>query len=357
VGPGQHSEWRLERIESLEQARGDWDRLAEGAGHPFATWEWVDAWWRFFGEGKELYSFICRDVSGEVVCILPMYVASTRPVRVARFIGYGSLRSPLCAPEDRPLAARGVHEAVGSGPGRCRLVYAEKMPGEQGWGPMVGGSLIATHADPVIRLNGQSWDEYLSSLSTKLRKKVGYEERRLARDHELSFRLTEDPARLADDMDILIRLHETRWGEETTGVFDGPRGLMHRELAAGMLARGWLRLWIEEVDGEPAAAFYGFRFSGSDWVYQLGRDLRYERRSVGSVLLGHVIREACNDGMREFRLLDGAAPYKLRFADDDYCSETRLVGGGAVGRVATLAASAVQSAPDPVRRRLMRFAR
>ncbi len=42
---------QLEQIERLEDAREEWIGLAEGAGHPFATWEWNAGWWRWFGGG------------------------------------------------------------------------------------------------------------------------------------------------------------------------------------------------------------------------------------------------------------------------------------------------------------------
>jgi CelD/BcsL family acetyltransferase involved in cellulose biosynthesis len=346
-----------ERIAALEDAREHWDRLAEGAGHPFATWEWISTWWSWFGGGRELYTFICRDADDAVVAILPLYVASNRPVRVARFVGYESLNSPLCAPEHRPLAAAALREVIGSGSGRCRLFYAEGLPGMQGWDEHLGGRLIATHTDPVIRLEGRSWDEFLDSRTKKLRGKIRYEERRLGRDHELSFRLSDDPERLGEDMETLFRLHRIRWGEEATGVFAGERALMHREVAERMLERGWLRLWIEEVDGVPAAAYYGFRYAGSEWFFQSGRDPSFDRLSVGAVLLSHVIRNACEEGVEDFRFLEGGESYKTRLADDDYESQTRLLGSGAVGRAALIVVSAVQSAPDPVRARVMRFVR
>jgi CelD/BcsL family acetyltransferase involved in cellulose biosynthesis len=349
--------WVVERIERLEDAREHWDELAELTGHPFATWDWVSAWWDLLGRERELFSFLCRDGDGDVVGILPLYVGTNRPARIARFIGYGSLNSPLCAPEHREMAAEALSSVLGSGRARCRLLYAEKLPGRQAWGEMLDGRLIAEHPDPVIRLDGMSWDDYLASRSKKLRTKIRYEERRLARDHELSFRMTSDPARLDEDMNTLFTLHRMRWGEETTGVFEGQRAEMHRRLAAGMLARGWLRLWIEEVDGQPAAAYHGFRYAGSEWFYQSGRDPDFDRLSVGAVLLGRVIRDACEGGVLDFRMLDGAEPYKVRLADDDYLSETRLVGGGVAGRLAQGVVAAVQAAPDRTRARLTRLIR
>ena len=355
VGP--RGPWRVERLAALDQVREPWDGLAEATGHPFATWEWIEPRWRSLGGARELYAFACRDREGELRAILPMYVASSRPVRTARFISYGSVNSPVCAPEDREAAARATRAVLGPGRDRCRLLYAEKMPGRQGWAEMLRARVVAEHEDPLIHLDGRSWDDFLAGRSKRRRKKIRSEERRLGREHELVVRRTTEPDRLGADMDILFRLHGRRWEGESTGVFEAERGVMHREIAAGMLERGWLRLWIEEVDGVPAAAYYSFRFANSEWLYGSGRDPRFDRLSVGGVLLSNVIRDACDDGVEDFRFLEGGESYKLELADDDYRPQSLLLGEGMLARAALVAVSAVQKAPDGVRARVMRFAR
>lgn len=345
-------ELSLERASALEDLRADWDRLAEGAGHPFGTWEWVSIWWRHYGEGKELFTFACRDADRRLAAILPLYIARQRP-RIARFLGYGDQRSPLCEPADRRLAAAAMKALLGGGGDRCKLLLGEVMPGDQDWDGMLGGTLIRTDADPVIHLDGRTWEELLASKSSSFRKQARYQERRLAREHELEFRLTEDPDQLEADMDTLIALHDLRWGDRSTGIFAGARGQMQRELAAAALARGWLRLWIERVDGQPAAAYYGLRYAGSEFFFQSGREPGFDRLSVGAVMLGHAVRDACEAGIGTFRFLAGDEPYKLRLADDDYRSKTVLLGGGISGALGRVAISAVRSLPDRQRARIL----
>jgi hypothetical protein len=75
------------------------------------------------------------------------------------------------------------------------------------------------------------------------------------------------------------------------------------------------------------AAWYGFRFGDVEYFYQSGRDPAWDRLRVGAGLLEHSIREAFADGMREYRLLRGDEPYKLRYA-----TETRRVVTTALAR-------------------------
>ena len=316
---------RISRAASLAELRDGWDGLAEGAGHPFGTWEWVNAWWQTYGEGRELFVHAVHDADGRLAAILPLYASGRAGLRVGRCIGYADLHSPLCAEADRPLAARALRGLLGSGPDRCSALLLEKLPGEQRWGELVGGSLVKTDSDPVLGLAGRSWEDYEATLSSKLRKKSRYERRRLERDHDVSFELCTEPGELDRAMDELIALHEARFGDESTGIFAGERAEMQRRVAAAALDRGWLRLWVERVDGTAAAAYYGIRFAGSEFFFQSGRDPAFDRLSVGSVLLMHVIRDACDAGIDDFRFLAGDESYKLKLADEERHPETRLI--------------------------------
>ena len=152
----------------------------------------------------------------------------------------------------------------------------------------------------------------------------------------------------------MFRLHALRWGEGTTEFQREPARSFHREFAASALERGWLRLWIAELDGRPAAAWYGFRFGGVDWFYQQGRDPALDRTSVGFVLTVHALREAVRDGMREYRFLLGGEDYKARFATDDPGLETFVAPRTLVGRCADAASRASYRLPPRAAERLRR---
>jgi CelD/BcsL family acetyltransferase involved in cellulose biosynthesis len=156
-------------------------------------------------------------------------------------------------------------------------------------------------------------------------------ERRLARDHAVEFRLASDPIRLDADLDTLFALHRARWpGSKWFAAAEA----FHRDFAAAALERGWLRLWILELDGSPAAAWYGFRFGAVDFFYQGGRDPSLSQERVGIVLIIHTVREALRDGIREYRFLRGGEAYKSRFASSDPGLETLVRPNGLMGRAA-----------------------
>ncbi len=342
-----------ERVPDLDAAREDWSRLADAAGSPFSTWEWASTWWRHFGADRPLAIDRCR-AGGRTVAILPLYEWRARPLRVLRFLGHGESDqlAPVCAPEDRPQAARALRAALSESP--AQLLLADRLPGDHGWTELLAGRVMGTAASPVLDAGGADFDEWLRSRSKNFREQVRRREKRLRREHTVEFRLCEEPDRLDADYNALVRLHEARWGAQSQS-FQGAREPFHRDFARIALERGWLRLWTLEVDGAAAAAWLGYRFAGIEWYYQAGRDPALEREAIGFVLMVHTIRTALDDGMGEYRLLLGKEGYKDRFANVDHGVETVALADGALGRGVIAAVSAADRGPEALRRRLKRL--
>jgi CelD/BcsL family acetyltransferase involved in cellulose biosynthesis len=222
---------------------------------------------------------------------------------------------------------------------RFDVFVGDDLPEHEGWGSALGATKMRRTTSPVLRGEGRNWQAFLATQSSNFRQQARRRERRLARDHALRYRLAQEPARLEADLNALLRLHEARWAG-VSRCFAGERATLHRAFAAKALERGWLRLWIAKLDGQPAAAWYGFRYGGAEWYYQAGRDPRHDKSSIGSVLLAHTIREALNDGVDEYRLLRGAEPYKSRFANADAPLETVMLASADVALPQMLGARA-----------------
>lgn len=343
-----------EPVSDLEALRDDWQRLAEAAGSPFSTWEWASTWWRHFGADRPLALERVRS-GGETVAILPLYRWRTRPLRALRFIGHGvsDQLAPVCGAAHRPVAAAALLEAFADS--GDHLLLADRLPGEQGWAPLLGGRLMRTEPSPVLDAGGEDFDGWLREKSKNFRDQARRRERKLRREHErVEFRLTDDPERLEEDYQRLVRLHDAHWGERSRS-FRGDRHAFHLDFARQALERGWLRLWTLEVDGTGVAAWLGYRFGGIEWYYQAGRDPALEKEAIGFVLLVHTIRSALDDGMREYRLLLGGESYKDRFANADHGLVTVALPRGVRGRSAVAAVAAADRGPEPVRRRMKRL--
>ncbi len=349
-------ELSVEPLDGLAADRQAWSELAEASGNPFATWEWATTWWLHFGAGRRLRLLGGRRPDGSLAAIFPLYEAAHRPLRVLRLLGHGPADElgPVCAPGDRPAAAAGLRRALAGDLVPYDVLLADRLAAGEPWGEAVGGAVLRRQSSPVIALEVSDWETFLRERSRNFREQVRRRERRLARAHALRFRLTEAPADLPADLATLFRLHDARWGSGDSGALRGARRAFHRDWAAVALARGWLRLWLLELDGQAVAAWYGLRYAGSEWYYQAGRDPAWERASVGSVLLAHTVRAALEDGARSYRLLRGEEGYKARWATGDRPVETRARAAGALGRAAVGAAGLALRLPPAARGPLTR---
>jgi CelD/BcsL family acetyltransferase involved in cellulose biosynthesis len=156
-----------------------------------------------------------------------------------------------------------------------------------------------------------SWDDYLRTLSSTRRESVRRKERALYKRYRVT--LTDyDPDRQGEGWQRLRVLHALRWGDQ--GALGDPKmESMHRWFAASLASRADASVWLTtlDLDGVPAAAWYGFALSDSVFFYQGGRDPRWDRDGVGSALMGMMIRRAIERGHRTFDFLRGEEPYKM----------------------------------------------
>jgi CelD/BcsL family acetyltransferase involved in cellulose biosynthesis len=325
----------------FESIREQWSVLIEGASNIFATWEWASTWWRHLGRDDRLFLTACRDADGRLAGILPLYFWLNRPVRVARFIGHhaGDHLGPICRPDDRDRVAVAGVEALMTA--SADALIGEQLSVPERWHDLFDARVVSREGSPVLAVDGLSWDAFLAGRSRNFREQVRRRERKLIREHDLRFRLAEDAERLPDDLDLLFRLHRDRWGGRETNF--SSRESFHRDFALQGHRRGWTRLWFAELNGEPAAAWYGFRFGGAESYYQAGRASAWANSSVGFVLLAHSVREAFRDGMREYRFLRGGEEYKYRFTDYDPGLETIALTRSRVGRLIVPGALAMRS--------------
>jgi CelD/BcsL family acetyltransferase involved in cellulose biosynthesis len=333
---------RLQPLPTFESAREEWSELARASGNVFSTLEWATCWWRHFGSGRKLHLSAWRGPDGRLLAILPLYTMSMGPLRLARLVGspLGNRIHPISAPGDRAEAGRGLLASIEAI--RPDLGLAGYMPGDEGWATHVPGTLLSHIPSPVLGLDRfESWDDYLRTRSANLRQELRRKERKLLHERSLAFRLADDRSRLPDDMEALFSLHFERWGEESSLGAAAHIDFL-REFATVAFDNGWLRLWFLELDGEPAAAWLGFRYEGVENYYQAGRRLAGSDGSVGLILLAHTIRESIADGIREYRLGPGGSPYKYRFTDDDPGTNLVVVPGTSLGRLALRATGLVQ---------------
>jgi CelD/BcsL family acetyltransferase involved in cellulose biosynthesis len=67
---------RLTSWQELESLRPVWEQILQVTPGLtiFSTIEWLGAWWKAFGQGKQLLALAFSDAAGEVVGLAPFYI-------------------------------------------------------------------------------------------------------------------------------------------------------------------------------------------------------------------------------------------------------------------------------------------
>ena len=320
-------------LETLRLGSAAWDRLLERspAASPFASWAWHWAWAHSAppDDLNASYAVLLHGAGGVLEALLPVAVRRVtfrRREVTALTWAIGELGCPdhldvLALPEADLAAVVPALKALS-----WDVVFLSNLAAEAPNALQLGAALTrhgcavrreALWTSPYVELPS-SWEEYLASLSPTRRQGIRRAERVLKRDHSVV--VTDySTERLEEGWRHLVALHEQRWAG--AGTFSDPRvEQLHRCFTEEVARRQQLWLTTLDVDGEPAAAWYGFADRDTVYFYQSGRDPRRAHQSVGVVLMASMIRRAIERGYRRFDFLRGDEAYKTRWTTSQRCT-------------------------------------
>jgi CelD/BcsL family acetyltransferase involved in cellulose biosynthesis len=304
-----------------------WRSLAAGRGNAFVTPEWYSAALKTLHRGSAPAVAVVREGNGEVRGLLPMLSVRTGGATRVSFPAtrYGDLYHPVAGEGDDERVAAAAAPILAERLGRRCQLDIGRVDADAGWWRELArawpGRMTAVprpaEALPYIALDGESWEDYLAARSRGFRNQIGRKMRGLRRDHQVRVRQPASEEEVLGDLRTLFQLHDARWtGREVASAITDP-GVreFHRRFMVEAHRRGWLRLYLLEVDSAPVAGWYGWRVGDRFSYYQAGFDPAWARYSVGFLLLAETIREAIAEGVAEYDLLLGDEPFKARFAN------------------------------------------
>ena len=318
----------------FEEIRDEWmDLLAHSSSDCiFLTWEWLYTWWKHFGGGRKLHVLAVR--SGmDLIAIAPLASPSTKWIRLARvraleFLGTGSVGSDyldIIARRGREneaidllvdylLREQFVLDLKQLVKNHSLVLQLAARLQQQHW----NRSEICTNICPFIDLAGHTWKSFQAGLGPKHRYNFHRRLKNLHRDFDTRFECVVSEDQRSAALSTLVALHNKRMQER--GGSDGLHSTelvgFHEELTRLALGQGWLRLFVLALNGERAAALYGFMYAKKFYFYQSGFDPQYSPHSVGLVTMGLAIEAAIEGGAQEFDLLHGNERYKSLWAKE-----------------------------------------
>lgn len=303
-----------EGAEALAAVEEEWNALAVLGASPFLTTDWLSAWWRAFGAGVLRVVTLREPSDGRLRAGVAFAVRRRRLSAPANYHSgnwdavaaddeaRAELWSRLATSSARELVLTGLPDAA-NGPCAATLTRAGfrlvREPGQ---------------LSPMVILPS-SFDSLLRARSSNLRSQVGRRTRALARAGTLTFRTGRTDGA---DLDAVFRVEGGGWKRAAgTAILADPRAeRLYREFARSAAERGWLRLHLLELDGEPIAADYAVAFAGGEFLLKTGFDERYRALSPGLVLRAHVLRAAIEEGLSFYDFLGEADAYKLRWTNE-----------------------------------------
>ena len=305
-----------------------WRALADAAGQPYSTPEWMLAFWEHrHAAHAELRVVEVRE-GDEVVGIAPCYLERRGPRALGATClwplasGIGQRTGPLARAGREAEVAEVVLRALGT-PGPATI----ELPAVAGTSPWptalarayegAGARLRTAQTEPglCVRLAADH-DAWLAGQSKNFRKKDA--KRRRALDAAGVVLRTSDAATLPDDLAATFRLHHARFAAEDRASSITPDVEAAVTAAAVALqARDRCVHLVLERDGEVLAGdlylVAGDRMCG--WNGGFSPDA--EALSPGIALLVEALREAHARGLAVLDLGAGDQEFKHRFADED----------------------------------------
>lgn len=320
-------------LEELRTIEAGWKELL--ANYPlattFSTPEWLVSWWRNFGKEQELlvvgfFADSCL-VALAPFSLTPFRVANTMSLRQLRLMGDGSKDSDNL---DLPVK-RGFEDSFAASlldfleSERNSWDFSElntvppQSPGIQAFQRLLGRRkwvAIEKKRPASAIILPPTWEEYLLQLSAKERGKITYYGKRLEKKYRSRFYKCESDAELPVCLEALFELHQKRWQSAgQPGSFaSAARRQFYLDIGRLFLAQGLLEFWLLELNGQMAAAQFGFRFCDTVSQLQEGFDREYSNDSVGYLLRARVIQQLIAQGVRTYDFLGGEPGYKAKWA-------------------------------------------
>ena len=312
-------------VATAPQWRALWARCPRRS--PFASPDWLLAWWRRFGTGRPVVALLRE---GERLCaLLPCYVLADGrtkllPIGVSLSDHFDALIAPD-APADaagRLLAA--VLEAVPDVE-TCDLLDLPPGAALLSADDPVGWRTVLHPGEPCPVLPIREGASFAETIPAKARRKLRMNRHRADRAGGWAIRRVEAD-RLDGAFADLTRLHQARWtAQGEAGVLGDPRvGPFLAEALPRLLAAEVLDFATFHIDGAVAAALLAFRAAPDRLlVYLGGFDERFAFFSPGSILLGECAEATIATGVREIDFLRGAEAYKYAWGATDRFNTTR----------------------------------
>jgi len=281
----------------------------------FVLPEWLEVWWTVFGNDAKLNILSVRQ-QGKILGLAPLQVNGNS----ASFIGGTNVCDYLdfiiTADKEQVffkalldhLDRQGI-ENLDLGllrPDSTVFSNLINVAENRGCEVMTGNEDISLELDLPA-----TWEDYLSMLKGKQRHEVKRKFRRLYEAGDIKFRIIEDPKEISEQLPIFFDLFKLSSDEKAHFMTDQMISFF-QALAMALAETNILKLYILDLNAEPAAVSMCFDFNDTLHLYNSGFDPRYRALSAGLLCKVLSLKNAIERGKQKYDFLKGAETYKYR---------------------------------------------
>lgn len=313
----------------------DWNRLAEATAPDsvFLRHEWFDSAWQWLKSDCRLW-LICiyRGDTLAGICPLVSRSGKTAAIRVSRleFLTVPDTQECdiLSSVSDRneviAAVARKLHEMRSE----WDVLELSYLPAESDTLATLPTALaqygllstsIPAGRNLYIALDG-SWENFYAARSRSLKKASNLAANRLNKSGKIDLRQVgadANDAAIGTALEAAVRISSQSWKRQTGLTLDhpGPAGFIRR-LTKLAHERGWLAIWLLEVDGKAVSMEYQLAYADRVHALRADFDDAWSELSPGSHLNREMLEQMFGGNRKRYYMGPGDNAYKLRWAED-----------------------------------------
>jgi len=331
----------IEEIRTNEAFRAlepHWNALLDRCDRQeiYLTFEWISSWWRCFGtKEKSLLLLVVRDGT-EIVGIAPFMEQHGHllglPVRSIEFLSMAEYAdSPSNCAASLDFIIPGRHdEVIGAIMEHLRghawdLLRLNPIPRSSSTAEALARTATreklhftkqVVYASAYINV-GTDWQTYSSALSSRFRKSMRSMERKLQEQGEIGYREYTLNGNADEVFDEILAIEKRSW-KWTVGVSINSVALgdFYRVFAQEASKKGWLRVWMMQVNGKNIAYDYIAGYHGRLASLKTSFDEHYREFSPGNLLTLREFQRFFEDGTKQISLTWGDILTKQRWGTE-----------------------------------------
>ena len=315
----------------------------------FQTFNWNKIWCdNFLDNGIPFIYIIYED--DRPIALFPFYFKTFFGVRTLFLIGgkQSDYLSPLFSDEifDQNLKIDSIWEYLNKIIVGFHYLCFDKVP----------RTLSLNQLNPIVNLNGfsvtnisysanlpQSFEEYNSTLRSKLRSDIKRQVRRLEELGELSFCYEIDQFSFEKYLNVLFELKSMQY--KRTGVIDAFANDKVKKFYTSLFYNKFSSFKavfsVLKLNDQPIAIHLGIQFSGRFYYLLPAYNFDYQVYSPGKILLHRIIQEAVNTKNVVFDFTVGGEEYKREWCNNELVLQRFEYYRGILGYIVKIVFSCV----------------